>query len=235
MRNTQFPPLAALLSTMGCFFQTSCREPATDEISNPDTGTEPVPLSDDGGLRDGGLRCPIDAAGFDNANSPYLGGEIAPEVVVDLYSDFQCSHCAAFQKLEQSLWQRPEYRDRVRLYYHHYIVHPSATEIHAASEAVFRQDPDAFWRLYAEIFTRLREDGDDMTLEEVLTFAETVLGLDRARLDADRVSEAVRGRLEQDKAFGKEAGVMGTPSLFVCGAKIDGVSSLEPTIAALLD
>jgi protein-disulfide isomerase len=131
------------------------------------------------------------------------GPEGAPVVVV--YGDYECPFCAA---LEERLHGLP-----LRVAFRHFPIrtsHPRAFPAACAAEAAARQD--AFWPMHDALF------GDQGRLEDPHLWARAeALGLDLARFEADRRSDAVRVRVRSDFRGGMRAGVPTTPTLFVDG------------------
>jgi len=130
-----------------------------------------------------------------------------------LYLDLGCPHCAA-------TWAQLSGRP-LRLVFRHFPVaskHPRAPALHAAAEAVALQgSEEGFWAFLDSIY---RDQGrvDDPHLWERVE----PLGVDVARFDRDRRSDAVAARIRRDFQDGIRAGVTGTPAAFVDGAPIAG-------------
>ena len=131
------------------------------------------------------------------------GPEDAPLVIV--YGDYECPFCAA---LELRLREVP-----LRIAFRHFPVrasHPRALPAAHAAEAAARQD--AFWPMHDALFA------DQAHLEDPHLWARAgALGLDVARFEADRRSEAVAARVSADFRGGVRAGVPTTPTLIVEG------------------
>ena len=129
------------------------------------------------------------------------------------YLDLACPHCAA-------TWARLDGL-ALRLVFRHFPMpskHPRAPALHAASEAAAAQgSEEAFWGLVDSIY---RDQGrvDDPHLWE----RAEALGLDIARFDSDRRSDAVAERVRRDFEGGIRAGVAGTPAAFLEGNPVTG-------------
>ncbi|MGE5408876.1 MAG: DsbA family protein [Syntrophothermus sp.] len=122
-----------------------------------------------------------------------------------VYADLGCPHCAsAWAALCREPW---------RIVFRHFPVrskHPRSPALHAAAEAAGRQG--AFFELVDSLYAD-RGRVDDPHLWQR---AER-LGLDLARFDADRRSDAVAARVRRDFESGIRAGVTGTPAIFDAG------------------
>ena len=136
------------------------------------------------------------------------GPEGAPVLIV--YGDYECPFCAA---LEPVLASAP-----VRVAFRHFPVrtsHPRAIAAACAAEAAALQD--AFWPMHDALFA------DQGRLEDPHLWARaTRLGLDVARFDADRRSDAVSARVREQFRSGVRAGVPTTPTLFWEGERHAG-------------
>ena len=213
-----------------------CRAPETHEATPSDAASDPQ--TDSGGQADGGQDAPLPpcapqmdpAQGLLPANSPSKGGVDRTDVVVNVFSSLVCPHCARLAEIIDILWARPSWNSRVRMYFRHMPVSP---ERHAATVAAFNQGEDKFWALQDEIYYRLRENGEIMSMEDIRTFAADTLGLDMERFEADLTSGETAARLQADKDIADALGVTGTPSVFICGERIP-TSDLEDTVSAYL-
>ena len=146
------------------------------------------------------------------------GPEQARPVVV--YADFECPFCAA---LELRLRELP-----LRVTFRHFPVrssHPRAWPAARAAEAAALQG--RFWEMHDALFA------DQGRLEDPHLWDRAErLGLDVARFDADRRSEAVEARIGADFRTGVRAGVVTTPTLFAGGERHSGRP--DPAVLAAL-
>jgi protein-disulfide isomerase len=127
-----------------------------------------------------------------------------PRLIV--YGDYECPHCAV-------LHERLNTRG-VSWAFRHFPVrstHPRAWAAACAVEAAGLQG--RFWEMHDALYA------DQGRLEDphLWTRAEA-LGLDLARFDADRRSDAVAARVKRDFESGVRAGVVTTPTVFRDGA-----------------
>jgi protein-disulfide isomerase len=126
---------------------------------------------------------------------------------VIVYGDYECPYCAA---LDLRLREAP-----LRVAFRHFPLssaHPRALPAAYAAEAAARQG--AFWPMHDALF------GDQGRLEDPHLWARArALGLDLARFDADRRSEAVATAVREQFRAGVRAGVATTPTLFVDGER----------------
>jgi protein-disulfide isomerase len=121
--------------------------------------------------------------------------------LVLMYADFSCPRCAvAALELRAS---------GARVAFRHFALkarHPRAVALAHAAEAAACQD--AFWPFHDALF------GDQGHIDDPHLWERCErLGLDLARFEADRRSEAVTRRVRRDLQDGLRAGVTGTPAL----------------------
>ena len=230
-----YPMTIGLLFTlMICF--SGCEGEETKAIVNlPDAAPFDAGTDDAGDIAFS-TACPKDFnMQFNNAHSPYLGGEESADLNVVYFSNFACSHCADFaDSVDEILARRPDILSRVRIYFHHYPFDAQFNwEQHQAAAAAANQDMASFWRLHDHIYGGLRV-GEYYTQAELLEYADSTLGLDRFQFNQDMDSEETISFLTWDKEQGLEAGVTGTPTVFVCGRKI-AWQLLERVIDLYLD
>jgi protein-disulfide isomerase len=131
-------------------------------------------------------------------------GAAPPRLIV--YADYECPYCAALQARLAARGEPWAFR--------HFPVrskHPRAWAAAAAAEAAALQG--RFEQMHAALYA------DQGRLEDPHLWARAErLGLDVARFDADRRSEAVLARIRRDFESGVRVGVVTTPTLFRDGA-----------------
>lgn len=148
------------------------------------------------------------------------------------FSDLQCPACKAFHDImtsfESSGSANASIPKKVTLVFRHfplYQVHENAFEMAYAVEAASRQNK--FFELTSAIFA------DQATLEVtkdakafVLDKAKSV-GLNTEQLTKDIDSKEVKDKVNADLAQGERAGINGTPTFFLDGAKLDFQTPVE--------
>jgi protein-disulfide isomerase len=137
------------------------------------------------------------------ADDHVRGDPDAPLVIV--YADFACPYCAvAHVRLRDA---------PVRVAFRHFALrakHPRAPALAAAAEAAALQG--AFWPMHDALF----DDQGHQDDPHLWARAEA-LGLDVARFERDRRSEAVAARIQRDVRGGMRAGVVTTPTIWWAG------------------
>jgi len=132
---------------------------------------------------------------------------------VIVYGDYECPYCAAFEARLHAF----------EVCFRHFPVksaHPRAYAAACAAEAAALQGK--FWEMHDALF------GDQGRLEDPHLWARAErLGLDVARFDADRRSDAVAARVKEQFRSGVRAGVVTTPTAFAEGRMHPGRSLLD--------
>lgn len=145
---------------------------------------------------------------------PVYGSENAPVTVV-VFADFQCPHCKMeAPKIRQTVDQ---FRGRAKLIFKHFPLagHPRAKQAAIATEAALEQGK--FWEMHDIVFANQDnlEDGD------ILSYASQI-GLDMDAFKASYNARKGKDVVEADKQHGEDAGVDGTPAVFVNGRRANG-------------
>lgn len=165
-----------------------------------------------------------------NLPPPHLGTDSpdAADVVVVVWMDFRCPHCATFHRQALTQVRTNLLGDGVRLEHRDFPVPVdqwSWRVAMAARSVQERAGVEAFWTFADRAFARQSSMNDETAVREVAAAAEA---------DPDVVLEDLRsGRhrpvVEADRAAGRDAGVAGTPTVFVDGERV------EPIYPAIVD
>ena len=158
----------------------------------------------------------------------HLRGVLSDDAIVVVgYEDFLCPYCRklrqVFVRLRESLGDRLVYVVR---HFPNERTHPGAELAARAAEAAARQG-----RFY-EMHDRLFDHEPSISAADILEMARG-LELDVDRFERDLEDPAVRARVEEDLADGRENGVTSTPTLFVDGIRYDGAWDYHSMLEAL--
>jgi len=143
-----------------------------------------------------------------------LGNPDAPVTLLE-YGDYECPYCAAAAPVLRQVVTESD--GHVRLLFRNFplpSVHPFALTAALAAEAAGEQG--AFWPMHELIFAR-QDRLDDAALR---AYADE-LGIDGSRVVGE-AAQAFGDKVEADFAAGLEAGVGGTPTLFIDGRLYSG-------------
>ena len=165
------------------------------------------------------------------ANGVIVVGSADAPVTVDLYEDFQCPNCKAFEEASGSTLAQLVAAGTVQAHYHGMaFLNTSANDqystraLNAAAAVVNAAGPEAFQTFHDLLFAHQpAETGSGLTDEKLIEYAgqagatgSTVLAQIRDRTYADWVATAT------DQA--SKDGVTGTPTVFVGGTKLADLS-----------
>lgn len=152
------------------------------------------------------------------------------EVTVVEFLDFQCPACAAYYMNLTKPVER-DYDGEITFVVRNFPLdmHPLAMPAARAAEAAALQD--RYQQMYHALYDNyqswaLTPDGQELSDDEQRAraqfdrFAEQI-GLDLDRFHRDMASQQVTDRINRDKAAGAQAGVQGTPTIFINGVKFE--------------
>ena len=141
----------------------------------------------------------------------HVRGPAGAMLIVE-YGDYECPFSRqAYRSIERV---EKELSQGVRFAFRHFPlteIHPRALAGDHAAEAAAAKG--RFWEMHDLLFHR-----QDALEDDDLRSYALELGLDAARFDVDRSSDAVLERVRRDVSSGDESGeVLGTPTLFIDG------------------
>jgi protein-disulfide isomerase len=161
-------------------------------------------------------------------DSPSMGPDDATVTIIE-FSDFQCPYC---QRLAPTLTKIVEdYDDRVRLVFRQFPLRQLHADAEKAAEAsLCAAEEDKFWQMHDAMFENYRS----LPVDQLKAIAAG-LGLDAASfaecLDSGRYSLQVA----EDVKAGQQAGVSGTPAIFINGRFLSGAQPYEVITAVIED
>lgn len=161
-------------------------------------------------------------------NSAVKGAENAP-VTITVFDDFQCPYCARLvPTLNQVIADYPE---QVRLVFKNFPLGMHKYAKQAAIAGIAARNQDKFWPLHDQLFANYNKL-DDAKIREL---AESV-GLDMVLFDKDMANPFLQQEVAADLALGTQAGVRGTPALYINGVQVKdrSLNGLKKTIEAEL-
>ena len=146
-------------------------------------------------------------------------GKLTAPVTVVMFSDFQCSACAATHPVLKKVLA--EYGDKVRFVVRDFpleSLHENAFRAALAANAARAQGK--FFE-YIDILYRNQESLDDASLKKYAAD----LGLNLKQFELDFTSEKTAAEVRKDMADGKNYGIGGTPTIYVNGVKVNRLST----------
>jgi len=169
------------------------------------------------------LRTDVASEGF-----AAKGPADAPVTIVE-FSDFQCPYC--YQMLDALAQVTEAYSDQVRFVYRQYPIaslHPDAPK--AAEASLCAEEQDEFWSMHDAMFA----DQGALGAPSLKATARS-LGLDGERFDECLDSGKYAQEIQADIHAGREAGVSGTPALFINGRFLGGIQEAQTIADVVVD
>ena len=152
-------------------------------------------------------------AHIDVAAAP-VKGKTSGRVAVVEFVDYECPHCRHAQTLLRQVVE--EYPSDVKVYLKHFPLSSHTNARLAAEGAVAAQKQGKFWPFCDKVWA----NSENLT-PAVLEKSAKEVGLDLVHWRADLDSDAVKGRVQADKAEGNDLGINATPSIFINGRKYE--------------
>jgi len=153
------------------------------------------------------------------ARGPARGPENAPVTIIK-FADFQCPFSARFvDTLDQVIYK---YGNKVRLVFRQYPLPMHSYAAKAAEASLCAWEQGKFWEMHDAMFENQQEISVDHLKAKA---AELGLNADsfNHNLDTGKYADDVQG----DYQAGQEAGVTGTPALFINGRFVNGAVPLN--------
>lgn len=150
-----------------------------------------------------------------------MRGKADSKLVLIEFSDFQCPYCRkAYQTMQDFM---AAHGQEVALVYKHLPLgemHPEATGAALASWAA--QQQGKFWEFHDALFSAQDRLSDGFYSETAKS-----LGLDVARFDKDRASDAAKAAVQRDLDLAQKLGIQATPQFLLNARPITGAAPLE--------
>lgn len=164
--------------------------------------------------------------GLAKTGAPALGSKDAPVTVV-VFSDFECPFCKRSAAIIKELATTEG--KNVRFVFRHLPLrmHPWARLAAEATACVQLQSEDAFWRIHDLVFENQQVFTAENVASKVLEFAQTIPGLDLAKLQTCLVTRASSSTVAEDVRFASAIDVAATPTFFINGSRAQGIKSAD--------
>src|SRR4051812_31497760 len=146
----------------------------------------------------------------------------APEVSIQIFSDFQCPYCKMFAPVAREIESKGVEGVRTKVEFKNFPLsfHPNAQL--AAQAAMAAAEQGKFWEMHDLLFA----NQNALQRDDLLRGAEK-LHLDMKRFRKDLDSDTVKKKIEADKTEGEKMQVSGTPFYFINGKPYSGTKSLD--------
>lgn len=168
-----------------------------------------------------------------SAYAAALGPEDAPVTLME-FADYQCSHCARFAALPGPAVRRDFVQPgQVRMLFYDFPLSQQSNAIPAALAARCAGAQDRYWAMHEQLFTNQQRWAADQTPEDLFADYADRIGLDTGAFEECYSERRFLNRIMASRAYGRELGVGGTPTIYVNGRKTDSYSYED--VAALIE
>jgi protein-disulfide isomerase len=166
-------------------------------------------------------------------DQPSVGPANAPVTIVE-YADLECPTCAEMQKfIEGQLI--PKYGNKIRIIFKEFplvTIHDWTLTASIANECGYQLNPADYFHYRSIIFASQGMINAANVRTLLLDFGQRA-GYSRLKLATCLDSKASLPRIEADMREGQQLGVMSTPTLFINGTPVVGLS--PPRIYQVID
>jgi protein-disulfide isomerase len=159
--------------------------------------------------------------------SDHIQGDLAAEISLVEYGDYQCPHCRIAYSIVKKL--QKHFGKRLSFVFRNFPLsqmHPWAQP--AAEVAEFAGTHGKFWEMHDLLFENQQNLGNALFLELIES-----LDLSPADLQTALAEQIYRARVRADFTGGVRSGVNGTPTFFVNGQRHDGTYDFESLSEAI--
>ena len=154
---------------------------------------------------------------------PHRGPATAPVTIVE-YSDFQCPYCRSAEPTIQAV------RAKYGIIYMDFPLGFHSHAVDAALAARCAREQGRFWAYHDALFS----GASGLSTPALEQVAAATSGLDSASFDRCLSQRKYQNAIESDLADGRQAGVSGTPTFFINGARVVGTPAL-PNFERMID
>jgi len=153
-----------------------------------------------------------------------LGPTNAPVTLVE-FSDFECPVCRNLHDALRLLLQK--YGQQIRVIFKDYPIqqiHPWARTAAIAGRCAYKQDPQAFWKVYDQIYDHQEIISAENAWDKMLDYAGQS-GLNVDTFKSCMASPEPGAAIDSSLANGQKLDVNSTPTIFVNGRRLVGADA----------
>lgn len=159
------------------------------------------------------------------ADGPSQGPQ-SPVITMVEFSDLECPHCKAAQPvLEKLVGDFPQVRYTFQQFPLPASMHPWAMKAAEYADCAGRANPSLFWKYVDAIFENQGSIAAPTADDKLKEFA-TTLGLDPQKLSTCAADPQTEARVKKSLDLGQSLDVTQTPTLFVNGRRVLGITDI---------
>lgn len=156
----------------------------------------------------------------------HVRGALAGNMTLVEFGDFQCPACGAYEPLVRKVTEAN--KDVLKVVFRHFPltqIHQNALIAAKASEAASLQGK--FWEMHDIIYGKQGEWSGGLNARDFFLTYATTIGLDTKKFTEDLNNEDIEKKILAQFKEGVALGVLGTPTFFLNGKKIESPQSLD--------
>ncbi|GAB0174631.1 MAG: hypothetical protein HHAS10_05100 [Candidatus Altimarinota bacterium] len=140
---------------------------------------------------------------------------------LEIFADFQCPACQNFSKTLEPIFKNYADKGQLIIKYRQFPLDMHKNAFRDAMIALCGAEQGKYMQAKTALYAleTMKSGGKVSDTERIDTL--TKAGLDKEKISSCLTSEAFKGQVESDLAYGEGLRVDGTPSLFLDGKKID--------------
>lgn len=179
---------------------------------------------------------PVDIATSDIVitQTDHVRGAKDGKVTLVEFGDFQCPACGAWEPIVRQALS--DNKDILKVTFRHFPLvqlHRNALLAAKATEAASLQGK--FWEMHDIIYDKQEEWSESLNARQFFVTYANTLGLDTKKFADDIDSKAIEEKILAELKEGTRLGVQGTPTFFLNGKKLEGVTNLAGFNKAIKD
>ncbi|MGG2067274.1 DsbA family protein [Bacillus sp. S14(2024)] len=149
-----------------------------------------------------------------------LGEKDAPIHIVE-FGDFKCPACRTWDAtVLPRLKEEYINKGKVQLHFINFPFIGKDSDLGAAAgEAIYKQDPKAFWAFYDEIYQNQKNEDEKWITEDLLVniVKQKLPSIDVTEFKKDLNSKEIKDKVQKDLDLAQKLKVQGAPSIYVNG------------------
>lgn len=175
----------------------------------------------------------VDPSAFAVRDANVLGDKTAKVSIVE-FADFQCPFCERhFQQVEPGIIQQYINTGKASLTYKH-LAFLGPESVYAAVASECAADQGKFWDMHNYLFSHQSgENQGAFNKDKLIAFGKDIPSLDQTSFASCITSDATIARVQADTQEAQKFGVASTPTFFVNGKPLVGLTSPEEFKAAI--
>lgn len=155
-------------------------------------------------------------------NDSYKIASDSAKVTIVEFGDYQCPACAAVHTLTKQVLK--DYAGKVNFIYRHFPLPQHKNALISAEAAEAAGEQGKFWQMNDKLYETQDQWAENEKPLDIFTVFTKDLGLDTAKFQADVIANKYQDKINRDQNDGNSLKINSTPTFFINGQKLEGVS-----------